>query len=51
MHEPKDCPYKSANATRARETEVVDANSSGLLMMDLADFGFVQLHSVDCVVA
>ena len=39
-HEPKDCPYKSANATRARETKAVDADGSGLLMMDLPDSGF-----------
>ena len=39
-HKTKDCPYKSANADRARETEAVDADGLELLMMDLADSGF-----------
>ena len=39
-HDPKDCPYKSANATRSSEMEEVDADGSGLQMMDLVESGF-----------
>ena len=39
-HEPKDCLYKFANATRASETEAVDTDGLGLLMMDLVESGF-----------
>ena len=42
-HEPKDCPYKSANATRATETAAEDADGSGLLMMDLVESSFCDI--------
>ena len=39
-HKPKDRPYKSANADRAKKMEAEDADRLGLLMMDLLDSGF-----------
>ena len=43
-HEPKDCPYKSANATRASETEAVDADGSGCSKRKTVSSAILQFH-------